>query len=97
MTKQKNKIFRFPEDKVPNNRLLLIRQLPSLKAMIVMPTEKKYLQTLETCVRSMAVSEKDKDVTAELKLSIHRLDKTETLTEGVMNFKLKINLIIIID
>lgn len=82
---------------MPNNRLLLIRQLPSLKAMIVMPTEKKYLQTLETCVRSMAVSEKDKDVTAELKLSIHRLDKTETLTEGVMNFKLKINLIIIID
>lgn len=51
--------------------------------MILMPSEKKYLQTLETCVRSMAMAEKDKDVTAELKSLIHRMDKIETLSDGV--------------
>ncbi|KAK6645033.1 hypothetical protein RUM43_001309 [Polyplax serrata] len=69
------------EDKVANNRLQLVRQFPSLKAMIVMPSEKKYLQTLETCIRSMAVAEKDRDVMAELRSLIHRLDKTETLSD----------------
>lgn len=66
-----------------NNRLQLVRQFPSLKAMIVMPSEKKYLQTLETCIRSMAVAEKDRDVMAELRSLIHRLDKTETLSDTV--------------
>ena len=69
-----------------NNRLLLVRQFPYLKAMIVMPTEKKYLQTLEACVRSMVASEKDRDVSAELRHSIAKLDKTETISETVMKF-----------
>ncbi|KAL0281131.1 UNVERIFIED_CONTAM: hypothetical protein PYX00_002216 [Menopon gallinae] len=69
------------DDKVANNRLLLVRQFPYLKSMIVMPNERKYLQTLETCIRNMAASEKDKDVTAELRLSVARLDKTDTLTD----------------
>lgn len=73
----------FADDKVANNRLLLVRQFPYLKAMIVMPNERKFLQTLETCVRNMAASEKDKDVTAELRISVARLDKTDTLTDTV--------------
>lgn len=48
-----------------------------------MPSDKKYLQSLDACVRGMAASEKDKDVTFELRQSLTRLDKTETLTEGV--------------
>lgn len=54
-----------------------------------MPSEKKYLQTLETCIRSMAMSEKDKDVTAELRALIYKLDKTETLFDGVRYHYLK--------
>lgn len=61
--------------------------------MIVMPTEKKYLQTLESCVRNMVASEKDKDVSAELRHSIARLDKTETLSESVRIRNLKIGTI----
>lgn len=52
-----------------------------------MPTEKKYLQALESCVRNMVATEKDKDVAAELRQSIARLDKTDTLSESVREKK----------
>lgn len=61
-------VLELQSDKVPNVRLKLCSILPQLKKIIKLPTDRNLLQQLETCVRRLLLSEKDRDVLAAIKI-----------------------------
>ncbi|PSN42305.1 hypothetical protein C0J52_11141 [Blattella germanica] len=65
------------QDQVANIRLKLVTLLPSLKMMIYLPTDRKLLTALETCIRKLLMHEKDRDVMSQLRMTIQALDNIE--------------------
>ncbi|CAC5404766.1 PPP4R4 [Mytilus coruscus] len=52
-----------------------------LKKIIKLPTDRNLLQQLETCVRRLLLSEKDRDVLAAIKIAVDDLDKIHVQME----------------
>jgi hypothetical protein len=71
------------DDQVPNIRLKVVMMLPKLKAMLCLPGDHKLLTSLEACVRSLLLHEKDRDVKAQLHLTVQALDAIEVGVEVV--------------
>ncbi|XP_071162317.1 serine/threonine-protein phosphatase 4 regulatory subunit 4-like isoform X9 [Mytilus edulis] len=74
-------VLELQSDKVPNVRLKLCSILPQLKKIIKLPTDRNLLQQLETCVRRLLLSEKDRDVLASIKIAVDELDKIHVQME----------------
>ncbi|XP_076099621.1 serine/threonine-protein phosphatase 4 regulatory subunit 4-like isoform X7 [Mytilus galloprovincialis] len=74
-------VLELQSDKVPNVRLKLCSILPQLKKIIKLPTDRNLLQQLETCVRRLLLSEKDRDVLAAIKIAVDELDKIHVQME----------------
>lgn len=70
-------------DPVPNVRLRLCPFFPRLKAIIRLPAERSLLQQLETSVRRLLGSERDRDVRAALEKAVMELDRVQVLMESV--------------
>ncbi|XP_015605533.1 serine/threonine-protein phosphatase 4 regulatory subunit 4 isoform X4 [Cephus cinctus] len=77
-----NVLLALTEDPVPNVRLKVVQQLPVLKSLLRLPSDKKLLNTLEGNVRSLMNNEKDRDVVAMLTNVIHKLDGIDVKHEG---------------
>ena len=60
-------VLELQTDSVPNVRLRLCSILPQLKKIIKLPTDRNLLQQLESCVRKILLSEKDRDVLIAIK------------------------------
>lgn len=60
-------VLELQTDSVPNVRLRLCSILPQLKKIIKLPTDRNLLQQLESCVRKILLSEKDRDVLVAIK------------------------------
>jgi hypothetical protein len=73
----------FADDRVPNIRLKVVMLLPKLKAMLCLPGDHKLLTALETCVRNRLLHDKDRDVKAQLHLTVQALDAIEVGLEMV--------------
>nr|XP_050848748.1 serine/threonine-protein phosphatase 4 regulatory subunit 4-like isoform X1 [Vespula vulgaris] len=69
------------EDSVANIRLKVVSLLPILKSQLWIPTDKKLLTALETRVRHLMNTEKDKDVIATLTSVIQKLEQTDVKYE----------------
>ncbi|XP_052106288.1 serine/threonine-protein phosphatase 4 regulatory subunit 4-like isoform X1 [Mytilus californianus] len=74
-------VLELQSDSVPNVRLRLCSILPQLKKIIKLPTDRNLLQQLETCVRRLLLSEKDRDVLAAIKIAVDDLDKIHVQME----------------
>ncbi|XP_032883601.1 serine/threonine-protein phosphatase 4 regulatory subunit 4 isoform X3 [Amblyraja radiata] len=64
-------------DPVPNVRIKFCYMLPKLKSALKLPADKLLLQQLDLCVRKLLCQEKDKDVTAVVRITLE-LDRIET-------------------
>ncbi|GFG30947.1 hypothetical protein Cfor_04044 [Coptotermes formosanus] len=71
------------DDKVPNIRLKVVMMLPKLKAMLCLPGDHKLLTSLEACICNLLLHEKDRDVKAQLQLTLQALDAIEVGVEVV--------------
>ena len=60
-------VLELQTDSVPNVRLRLCSFLLQLKKIIKLPTDRNLLQQLESCVRKILLSEKDRDVLIAIK------------------------------
>jgi hypothetical protein len=56
---------------------------PDLKAMLCLPWDHKLLTSLEAHIRNLSLNEKDRDVKAQLNLTIQALDAIEVQVEVV--------------
>ncbi|XP_059505039.1 serine/threonine-protein phosphatase 4 regulatory subunit 4 isoform X4 [Stegostoma tigrinum] len=75
-------VLELSNDPVPNVRIKFCYMLPKLKSALKMPADKHLLQQLELCVRKLLCQEKDKDVTAIVRIITLELDRMETNTES---------------
>lgn len=73
----------FADDHVPNIRLTVVMMLTKLKAMLCLPGDRKLLTSLEAHIRNLSLNEKDRDVKAQLNLTIEALDAIEVQVEVV--------------
>ena len=60
-------ILELTSDPVPNIRLRMCSILPDLKRLIKIPNDRNLVQLLDSSVRKIFISEKDRDVNAALK------------------------------
>jgi hypothetical protein len=67
----------FADDRVPNIRLTVVKMFPKLKATLCLPGDHKLLTSLEAHIRNLSLNEKDRDVKAQLNLTIQALDAIE--------------------
>ncbi|XP_043667778.1 serine/threonine-protein phosphatase 4 regulatory subunit 4-like isoform X3 [Vespula pensylvanica] len=74
-------LLNLTEDSVANIRLKVVSLLPILKSQLWIPTDKKLLTALETRVRHLMNTEKDKDVIATLTSVIQKLEQTDVKYE----------------
>ena len=70
------------EDPVANIRLKIVTMLPMLKSLLKVPTDKKLLVALETNIRHLMNTEKDKDVISALMQASQKLNDVEIRHEG---------------
>nr|XP_034188377.1 serine/threonine-protein phosphatase 4 regulatory subunit 4-like isoform X5 [Osmia lignaria] len=70
-------LLNLAEDSVPNIRLKVVSLLPRLKSQLRMPTDKKLLTALETTIRHLRNSEKDRDVLTTLAETLQKLEEIE--------------------
>ncbi|XP_046144143.1 serine/threonine-protein phosphatase 4 regulatory subunit 4-like isoform X4 [Osmia bicornis bicornis] len=70
-------LLNLAEDSVPNIRLKVVSLLPQLKSQLRMPTDKKLLTALETTIRHLRNSEKDRDVLTTLAETLQKLEEIE--------------------
>ncbi|XP_043553107.1 serine/threonine-protein phosphatase 4 regulatory subunit 4 isoform X4 [Chiloscyllium plagiosum] len=75
-------VLELSNDPVPNVRIKFCYMLPKLKSALKLPADKHLLQQLELCVRKLLCQEKDKDVTAIVRIITLELDRMETSTES---------------
>jgi hypothetical protein len=61
--------------------------LPKLKAMLCLPGDRKLLTSLEAHIRNLSLNEKDRDVKAQLNLTIEALDAIEVQVEVVRSWE----------
>jgi hypothetical protein len=73
----------FADDQVPNIRLTVVKMFPKLKAMLRLPGDHKLLTSLEAHICNLSLNEKDRDVKAQLNLTIQALDAIEVQMEMV--------------
>nr|XP_039252034.1 serine/threonine-protein phosphatase 4 regulatory subunit 4-like [Styela clava] len=70
-------------DPVANVRLSLCSILPSLKSLLKLPRDRALHQQLESSVRHLLSSEKDRDVSSSVRFAILELDRTEVAMESL--------------
>ncbi|XP_078488840.1 serine/threonine-protein phosphatase 4 regulatory subunit 4-like [Ciona intestinalis] len=70
-------------DPVPNVRLCLCKILPSMKGLLKLPKDRSLHGQLETNVRKLLSSEKDRDVSIAIRTTILELDRTEVAMESL--------------
>lgn len=70
------------EDPVANIRLKVLELTPKIKSCLRLPADKKLLSTLETNIRSLMGSEKDKDVTHGLYKAVRILESIEVKVDS---------------
>ncbi|XP_034188374.2 serine/threonine-protein phosphatase 4 regulatory subunit 4 isoform X2 [Osmia lignaria lignaria] len=70
-------LLNLAEDSVPNIRLKVVSLLPRLKSQLRMPTDKKLLTAVETTIRHLRNSEKDRDVLTTLAETLQKLEEIE--------------------
>ncbi|XP_015126876.1 serine/threonine-protein phosphatase 4 regulatory subunit 4 isoform X1 [Diachasma alloeum] len=75
-------LLEMAEDPIANIRLKVVGLLPSLKALLRLPSDKKLLSRFEACVRGLMNNEKDRDVIGALTGVIRRLDDIDVRHEG---------------
>ncbi|XP_067848054.1 serine/threonine-protein phosphatase 4 regulatory subunit 4 [Heptranchias perlo] len=75
-------VLELSNDPVPNVRIKFCYMLPKLKSALKLPADKHLLQQLELCVRKLLCQEKDKDVTAIVRIITLELDRMETNMES---------------
>lgn len=75
--------WNFADDQVPNIRLTVVMMFPKLKSMLCLPGDHKLLTSLEAHIRNLSINEKDRDVKAQLNLTIEALDAVEVQVEVV--------------
>ncbi|XP_078418305.1 serine/threonine-protein phosphatase 4 regulatory subunit 4 isoform X2 [Cetorhinus maximus] len=75
-------VLELSNDPVPNVRIKFCYMLPKLKSALKLPADKYLLQQLELCVRKLLCQEKDKDVTAIVRIITLELDRMETSMES---------------
>ncbi|XP_063973326.1 serine/threonine-protein phosphatase 4 regulatory subunit 4-like isoform X2 [Diachasmimorpha longicaudata] len=75
-------LLEMAEDPIANIRLKVVTLLPSLKALLRLPSDKKLLSRFEACVRGLMNNEKDRDVIGALTAVIRRLDDIDVRHEG---------------
>lgn len=82
-------LLNLAEDSVPNIRLKVVSLLPQLKSQLRMPTDKKLLTALETTIRHLRNSEKDRDVLTTLAETLQKLEEIELKfdTQNVSSFR----------
>ncbi|XP_078262939.1 serine/threonine-protein phosphatase 4 regulatory subunit 4 isoform X2 [Rhinoraja longicauda] len=68
-------------DPVANVRIKFCYMLPKLKSVLNLPADKLLLQQLDLCIRKLLCHEKDKDVTAVVRVISLELDRIETSVE----------------
>ncbi|PNF28861.1 hypothetical protein B7P43_G04431 [Cryptotermes secundus] len=71
------------DDQVPNIRLTVVMMFPKLKSMLCLPGDHKLLTSLEAHIRNLSINEKDRDVKAQLNLTIEALDAIEVQVEVI--------------
>eukprot|EP00062_Callorhinchus_milii_P018116 gi/632971228/ref/XP_007902068.1/ PREDICTED: serine/threonine-protein phosphatase 4 regulatory subunit 4 [Callorhinchus milii] len=76
-------VVELSNDPVANVRIKLCYMLPKLKSALKLPTDKLLLQQLELSVRKLLCQEKDKDVTAIVRIIVLELDRMEITVESV--------------
>ncbi|XP_069772281.1 serine/threonine-protein phosphatase 4 regulatory subunit 4 isoform X4 [Narcine bancroftii] len=74
-------VLELSHDPVPNVRIKFCYMLPKLKSALKLPADKHLLQQLDLCVRKLLCQEKDKDVTAVVRVITLELDRIETSVE----------------
>ncbi|XP_062899473.1 serine/threonine-protein phosphatase 4 regulatory subunit 4 isoform X2 [Mobula hypostoma] len=74
-------VLELSNDPVPNVRIKFCYMLPKLKSVLKLPADKHLLQQLDLCVRKLLCQEKDKDVTAVVRVITLELDRIETNIE----------------
>ncbi|XP_059818600.1 serine/threonine-protein phosphatase 4 regulatory subunit 4 isoform X3 [Hypanus sabinus] len=74
-------VLELSNDPVPNVRIKFCYMLPKLKSVLKLPADKHLLQQLDLCVRKLLCQEKDKDVTAVVRVITLELDRIETSME----------------
>ncbi|XP_038630744.1 serine/threonine-protein phosphatase 4 regulatory subunit 4 isoform X5 [Scyliorhinus canicula] len=75
-------VLELSSDPVPNVRIKFCYMLPKLKSALKLPADKYLLQQLELCVRKLLCQEKDKDVTAIVRIITLELDRMEISIES---------------
>ncbi|XP_072348786.1 serine/threonine-protein phosphatase 4 regulatory subunit 4 isoform X5 [Scyliorhinus torazame] len=75
-------VLELSSDPVPNVRIKFCYMLPKLKSALKLPADKYLLQQLELCVRKLLCQEKDKDVTAIVRIITLELDRMEISMES---------------
>ncbi|XP_058804971.1 uncharacterized protein LOC131672055 [Phymastichus coffea] len=70
------------EDPVANVRLKVVTLVPTIKACLRLPADKKLLSTLETNVRNLMSNEKDRDVSAALTEAACQMDSIEVRVDS---------------
>ncbi|XP_067894839.1 serine/threonine-protein phosphatase 4 regulatory subunit 4 isoform X3 [Heterodontus francisci] len=75
-------VLELSNDPVPNVRIKFCYMLPKLKSALKLPADKHLLQQLELCVRKLLCQEKDKDVTAIVRIITLELDRMEMSMES---------------
>ncbi|XP_041070145.1 serine/threonine-protein phosphatase 4 regulatory subunit 4 [Carcharodon carcharias] len=75
-------VLELSNDPVPNVRIKFCYMLPKLKSALKLPADKYLLQQLELCVRKLLCQEKDKDVTAIVRIITLELDRMEMSMES---------------
>lgn len=70
------------EDPVANIRLKIVTLLPTLKAQLKLPMDKKLITTLENSVKTLSSNEKDKDVLQALTAATEKMDLVEIQVEN---------------
>ncbi|XP_067941326.1 serine/threonine-protein phosphatase 4 regulatory subunit 4-like [Watersipora subatra] len=76
-------ILELSSDAVPNIRLRLCQVMPSLKLTIRLPTDRNLLQQLESHVRKLLINERDRDVLAQLKITVDQLDRINCIHDSM--------------
>uniref|UniRef100_UPI00398F26BB serine/threonine-protein phosphatase 4 regulatory subunit 4 isoform X3 n=1 Tax=Pristiophorus japonicus TaxID=55135 RepID=UPI00398F26BB len=75
-------VLELSNDPVPNVRIKFCYMLPKLKSTLKLPADKHLLQQLELCVKKLLCQEKDKDVTAIVRIITLELDRMDTTMES---------------
>ncbi|XP_041351880.1 serine/threonine-protein phosphatase 4 regulatory subunit 4-like isoform X2 [Gigantopelta aegis] len=78
-------VLELTSDPVPNIRLRMCSILPDLKRLVKIPNDRNLVQLLDSSVRKIFISEKDRDVNAALKKAAEMLDKTPVQMDSVLN------------